>query len=459
MGLTNNTTRPIPTVDKACLRALPSGTLVEIQFNPASLVYTVENSSQQQGRDPKRRQHISHCSAKLTMDLQFDTTDSGTDVRKLTVPVAAFMESSAAANKKGKGTKSTNEPAPPVVSFEWGAYKFQGFMESFKETIDFFSADGVPLRAQVSIGLARQDEVLTLGDTNTATTSGSLSPTTASVVPTPGNGNASSAAAKGGDPNAGRALASANGLQSPRFTGGADLVVGAGIQLNGPVAFVASASAGGGIGVSGGLGVGVAAGAGIGITAGAGIGVSAGGGISAGGGFGLGGGVSAGVGIGGGVSMGAGVGIGVGAGVGVSASAGVGFGGGAGISVVSGAAMSAGSFASAGFSTGSAISVSTGAGAQVSIAAGGGAIFGSRASAHVPATLGAFAGLEVGRASVSTTAQLDPLRMLPATVGSDVAVDANASFGLGGVALSRPGFSSNVGASFNFEDGIAFDGD
>ncbi len=36
-------------------------------------------------------------------------------------------------------------------------------MESFKETIDFFSADGIPLRALVSIGLARQDNVFDAG--------------------------------------------------------------------------------------------------------------------------------------------------------------------------------------------------------------------------------------------------------------------------------------------------------
>ena len=46
-----------------------------------------------------------------------------------------------------------------MLSFEWGVYQFQGVMESFKETIDFFSADGIPLRALVSIGLARQDKV------------------------------------------------------------------------------------------------------------------------------------------------------------------------------------------------------------------------------------------------------------------------------------------------------------
>jgi Contractile injection system tube protein len=369
---------------------MPNGTPIPVHFNPSSLVYTVENSTQQQGSDPKRRQFAGQFTGKLSMDLQFDTTDTGVDVRQVTGQVALFMQSSASANKSSNG--GANAPAPAVLSFEWGAYQFQGFMESFKETIDFFSADGIPLRALVSIGLARQDNVFDTGSANTPPPSGSL-------VPTSSSSSAASAAAQGGDPNAARALASANGLENPRFTGGAALEVGGGLQLNAAAGFAASASAGGGIGISGGLGVSLSAGAGVGISAGAGAGVSAG--------------------------ASAGASVGASAGVGVSAG----------------------------------VSVSTGAGGQVTLAAGGGALFGSTASAGVPATAGAFAGLETGRTTVSTTAQLDPMRMLPATVGSDVAAGANASFGLGGGATAPSGFSTDVGASFSFSDRLTFDGD
>jgi hypothetical protein len=380
----------VPTVVKATLTALPNGTPMPVHFNPASLVYTVENSGKQQGGDPKRRQFAGQFTGKLTMDLQFDTTDTGVDVRQFTGQVALFMQSSAKANKGNSG--GANAPAPSVLSFDWGAYKFQGFMESFKETIDFFSADGIPLRALVSIGLARQDDVFDTGSANTPPPSGSL-------VPTSSSASATDAATQGGDPNATRALASANGLENPRFTGGASLEVGGGLQLNAAVGFVASASVGAGIGVSGGLGLGLSAGAGAGFSAGA----------SASAGFGATAGVSAGAGI----SLGGSLGV----------------------------------------------SVSSGAGAQVTLAAGGGALFGSTASAGVPATAGAFAGLEIGRATVSTIARLDPMSMLPATVGSDVAVGANASFGLGGTASAPPGFSTDVGANFSFSDRLTFDGD
>ena len=81
---------------------------------------------------------------------------------------------------------------------------------------------------------------------------------------------------------------------------------------------------------------------------------------------------------------------------------------------------------------------------------GGGALFGSTASAGVPATTaGAFAGLEAGRATISTTTQLDPLRVLPDTVSStDFAAEAPTPASGWAELLSRaPAFSADVGAS------------
>ena len=199
------------------------------------------------------------------MDLQFDTPDTGDDVRNITNQLAMFMESSAAATKAGSGNSSgANAPAQPVLAFQWGVYVFKGFMESFKETIDFFSADGVPLRALVTIGLARQDNVFDEALLGTDTGAGS-------VVDTSSSDSATSAATKLGDPKASRALAAANGLENPRFTGGAPIQVNGGIQLNAAAGFAVSASAGGGIGLSAGLGAGLSAGAsaGIGVSLGA----------------------------------------------------------------------------------------------------------------------------------------------------------------------------------------------
>jgi len=379
--------QPIPVTQKAKLKSLgPDQTEVEVHFNPASLVYTIENSTKQQSGDPKRRQFAAQFSGKLTMDLQFDTTGTGEDVRQTTNKIAKFMQ---APSDSGTNSSSGNAQAQPVVSFEWGSYEFKGTLETFKETIDFFSADGVPLRALVSIGLARQDQVFD-DDTNF-----SSSDVSGSLVPTGSDDDLTSLSTMGGDPNAARQLGTNNGLESLRFTAGASLNVGAGIQLNAAAGFSASAGAGAGLSIGGGAGLSIGAGAGAGLSIGGSAGISAG------------------------------------AGVGISSGAGMSFGASAGV-------------------------VSTSS-LQISAGVGGGALFGSQASRGVPATAGAFVGLEIGRATMSSTKRLNPLRMLPTTVSTDVSTGPNASFRLGGAANAGTGFSSNVGSSSSFSSRLIFD--
>jgi hypothetical protein len=351
-----------PQVAKATLTAMPSGTPLEVHFNPASMVYSVENSVAQQAGLPKKAQYVAQFSGKLTMDLQFDSTDTGSDVRIYTNKVAMFMQATgtaqaAAANSappsSNGGTQSAPPKAPPVLQFQWGSYTFQGIMDSFKETIDFFSADGIALRALVSIGLSRQDQVFDEGQNLSG-------PTTAgSLVPSSASDSALSVATRGGDPSAARQLGTDNGLESLRFTGGASLQVSVGTASNAPAGFANAVSGNGG-----------------------------------------------------------------GASLGISASAAAG---------------------------------ASGGGASSAL----GARFGASASAGVSASAGAFAGLQSGRTSNSSTRNLDPQQMLPATVSADVATFGGATYSLGGAARSAgsSGLSTNVGATFSFSDRLTFSSD
>ncbi len=231
-----------------------------IQFNPASLQYTVQNTLKE-GKGKKKKQYVSQSTGKLTMDLMYDTTHSGEDVRGYTEAVAKLME-----------PVKANDKAPPVVLFEWGAYKFQGMMEGYKETIDFFSGDGVPLRAAINVTISKQDDVFDESAGGGADTAGSLStdPVDAVELPQGDGDSAASAAAMGGDPRAARGIGAANGLASLRFSAGASLVVDASVSLGGPVAFASGgAGIGIGIGISGGISGGVSASAGISASAGA----------------------------------------------------------------------------------------------------------------------------------------------------------------------------------------------
>ena len=138
-------------VQLAKARLVPQdGDPIVVQFNPVSLQYEVSNSLNQQNRDATRRQIVTQSNARLSVELQFDTTSSGTSVRELTLPIKRLLRPDEA------DTRDTADIVPPVVRFEWGTFLFSGLIESYRETLDFFSAEGVPLRAQVSLSMTHQ---------------------------------------------------------------------------------------------------------------------------------------------------------------------------------------------------------------------------------------------------------------------------------------------------------------
>lgn len=216
------------------------GKKFEVHFNPASLLYEITNTLDK-GNGNSTKQYVSQSTGKLTMDLVFDTTHDGQDVRIHTEKIAKFMQ--------------PEDKTPPVVSFEWGAYKFQGTVETYKETIDFFSAEGVPLRAQVNLAMSSQDKVFTSGKNKAADTGGALSAEGVEVE-APEDGGAADLGNPSGDSQAARDLAAFNGQESLRFSDGASFVVGGEVSLGAPVAFASGgAGIGGGFGVSGGFGI------------------------------------------------------------------------------------------------------------------------------------------------------------------------------------------------------------
>lgn len=362
----------------------PSGSL-KVQFNPSSLKLTISNTMQDDQPGSTALQSVRKSATKLDLELLFDTTDSGGDVRGDTSVLKQMG--------RPAGTKN---PALPMVTFSWGLFSFTGVIDSLQETIDFFSAEGVPLRSTVQLSMQSLDldTMRTKAPTrDAAAAGGGDGGAGTSVAPPPPDGKgATDTATRAGNPAAGRALAAANGLASMRFTAGAGLAVGADVQLLGPVGFSAGASAGAGFGISGGAGFGASAGASFGASAGAGFGVSSG------------------------------AGIGISGGAGFSASASAGFSG--------SASAGFGSSASAGFNASAGVS------------------FGGSASAGVSASAGAFSGLGVSK-SVSTSFTLDPDRLRAPVATFSFSADATASFDATGraVTVSSSGLRADTGAS------------
>lgn len=85
----------IPQVASATFEVLDghgAGRSFPVQFNPGSLDYTVNNEFDDRNSANAARQFVKKTTAKLTMTLQYDTTDSGQDVRNLTGQVAGLLE-------------------------------------------------------------------------------------------------------------------------------------------------------------------------------------------------------------------------------------------------------------------------------------------------------------------------------------------------------------------------------
>ena len=241
--------------------------VVKVHFNPASLQYNVSNTLGPAGQGAGSRQYVSATVAKLTMDLVFDTTagnlsgevKGGEDVRGTTDKMAQML----------KPFGGENEKTPPRVEFSWGAYRFVGTVEQYKETLDLFSHDGVPLRAGINLTLASDAPNFE----SASAPQSAADRAGAAPMEVPGRAGPSGVAAAGGDPRAARAVASANASASLRFGGRASLLVDASVSLGAPAAFA-----------SGALSLGAGAGVGIGATAGAafaGLRVGAGAGSSA----------------------------------------------------------------------------------------------------------------------------------------------------------------------------------
>ena len=220
------------------------GNPIRVHFNPVSLQYGISNTLGKKGSGDKTKQVVSSSTATLTLELSFDSTDTGRDVREATGPIARLM-------------RAEKDNTPPVVLFSWGSFQFQGMLTSYKETLDFFSPEGVPLRAGVSLGMDAQDRIF--DEPGVSQDSGGVGAVLAV------GGNLTLLAGQIGDPRAARGIALANGSVSLRLDAGASLEIGAQVSISAAAGFATGASVGFGVGAGASAGVGFGAGAGVGL--------------------------------------------------------------------------------------------------------------------------------------------------------------------------------------------------
>ena len=146
---------------------------VEVQFNPETL--SVNFSNQKAGGDQRGGsaiQFVGQGTTKLSMELWFDATvsDEESDVRKLTEKVNYFI----------KPLKTVGQQDPkwiaPGIRVVWGTFLFDGIMDSFSEKLEFFSEEGIPLRARGTIAISSQFIQFAFGQQNITAIPGEEAP-------------------------------------------------------------------------------------------------------------------------------------------------------------------------------------------------------------------------------------------------------------------------------------------
>jgi hypothetical protein len=250
---------------------------VKVQFNPETLKVTfanqiVQGSGAGDQRGSQARQFVGAGTTKLALQLWFDVTaqpagkGQAKDVRELTQRVAYYItpkpRSDQGSGGRGGGRRGggggggggggqQQEPqfAPPAVRFLWGSFQFDGIMEQLEENLEFWSPDGRPLRASVSLGLSQQKITFAFnkekaGGASSGPAAGAT-PGTKPLAQAPEGSTVPGLAAASGADGSWQSIAAANGIEDPlRLPAG---------QL---VDLSARAEVSAGLGLSAGVGIG-----------------------------------------------------------------------------------------------------------------------------------------------------------------------------------------------------------
>lgn len=212
---------PAPAADKK---------IVKVQFNPQTLKVTSSNQMKS-GEQPggSSLQYAGAGSSKLSLELWFDVTvphdghELVNDVRELVKEVEFFV--TPLNREENRETKYL----APGVRFIWGKFLFDGIVEAMDTNLEFFSEDGVPLRASVSFTIVRHKIEFQVGDQAALNRDGT--PDLSSQTPSNAKEGESlqKIAGQSGKQNNWQAIARANGIENPRH-----IPTGTPINLNVP---------------------------------------------------------------------------------------------------------------------------------------------------------------------------------------------------------------------------------
>jgi hypothetical protein len=136
-------------VSKAWFFNIDGGEYFEVQYNPTTFQFdqaATWNEQEEAGKkSPLEFQKIPP--AQVGMELLFDTTHDGSDVRTSWVNKLLFLTNPIHEAQDGQA-QQVQKKRPPRIWFQWGSNRIVGVIESVNTTYLMFSPDGKPLRAK-----------------------------------------------------------------------------------------------------------------------------------------------------------------------------------------------------------------------------------------------------------------------------------------------------------------------
>lgn len=201
-----------PSNSKAFLE-VETGQRIPCLFNPSELALTRSNAWNAAGRPGRAVPTLAFGGSRngeLSLELFFDTTDTGEDVTKHTSKLVALMDVNTSIKGSDEGSGNVR---PPTVIFHWGdLHSFRAVVADLSVRFTYFSATGVPLRAKANLLLRQYEPSRAFGPQNP--TSGTPRPHRVHRV-APGETLDRIAAKYYGDSTAWREIAAANAIEDP----------------------------------------------------------------------------------------------------------------------------------------------------------------------------------------------------------------------------------------------------
>lgn len=195
--------------------AQETGRNVPVQFNPETLKVAYSNrSSGGDQRGGSAIQFVGRGTTKLSFEMWFDVTapepdaPTETDVRKMTEKVVKFIQP--------RPTNESDKFVPPGVRFLWGTFLFDGIVDSIDESLEFFSPEGKPLRASISVDISQQEIQFQFGNQGAPGLGGAPSPGTEPLSEARQDESLQSSLGRSGRQDEWQSVAGANDIDNPR---------------------------------------------------------------------------------------------------------------------------------------------------------------------------------------------------------------------------------------------------